>query len=258
MDATLKDKSVIAVASALALGLPFGISAQTTSPELVASLEALRAGDCSTVGELINKNLDASGAMKILAGVLREEGLCVERDIDSARRYYEAAEPAKDWGSAMRIGLSYALGEGVNRSYSKAGAWLEKSRDWQGKPPTSNKMTFASLPATEITPATEWSGYIVSVYFLGANGIKYPLEAKRLGAEGEYRVRVCVVSGSVAVTPERVEPSPAAGTARVVGRRELTQAIDDAYAHALAVLPRPDASPPKNVCFTNPISFKLR
>lgn len=246
-----------AAAFLTAAALSATASAQDVSPELSAAFVALRSGDCVKLGSLVNDSLDSSSAIKLVAGLMHEEGLCLDRSAERAQRYYQSAESSKDWKSAMRIGLAYALGDGIGRSYSKAGAWFEKSFVWQGRPSISQKLVLAPVSGGEVTPLTEWNGYLTSVYFVGGNSVKYTSKARSLGAEGEYRVNVCLARGGVTATPERIGPSASAGVALQAGRHELISSIEDSYRRAISALPPPSMPAPHEACFANTITFRL-
>lgn len=232
--------------------------AQSSTPELSAALEALRKGDCDQLASIVNEGLASNASLQLVAGVMHEEGLCVTRDIVKATRYYDAAEAAKDWQSSLRIGLSYALGDSLEKSYSKAGAWLAKSLEQQDKPLASQKLSVATIPGAETTPLTEWNGYLISVYYLGSRMIRYPREALRLGAEGEYLVKVCLKDGVVSARPENISPGPAAGVARYTGSRELLQTIEATYNQAIRALPPPEVPAPNAGCFQNKLTFQVQ
>jgi hypothetical protein len=243
-------RSIVVVASAL-LGV-------AEAQPLRDAFDALRAGDCVQVGKLVNENLDTDAGVVQFAGVIYEEGLCVERDLDRARRYYDAPSTTRDWRSAIEIGLMYLQGDALPRSYTKAGAWFARSSRLSGSESSYKFPGLATLPVKEATAATEWGGYLISVGFVGSRTVKYPSEAIRVGAEGSYLARVCLVDGTVQVQAVATRPGPAAGTASLTGKRLISEAIDDAYRKAMQTMPRPKYEPIGHTCFEQPLSFRIR
>jgi TPR repeat protein len=224
------------------------------------AIEAIRKNDCATLGEVVNRQLDASTALRYLAGAMYEEGICVERDLARAGRYYAAGDERRDAGAARDMALQYLKGTEMPRSYARAGAWLAKSYALRQESEAALKLpqSIASLPANEARPEEEWAGYLVTIGFVGATTIRYPDEALRTGTEGQFVARVCVDDGTVKATAVAVRPGPSAGVASLQGKREIERAIEQGYARVLAGLPPPRVPAPGRLCFEQPLTFRIR
>jgi TPR repeat protein len=198
--------------------------------------------------------------VQYLAGVMHEEGICVDRDLGRASRYYAAADQRRDDGAAQDIGLEYLKGSELPRSYARAGAWLAKSLSMLGQGSAEVRLprSIVALPAARIPPEGEWAGYLVSVGFVGARTLRYPNDALRSGTEGSFVAHVCVAEGTVNATTVKIEPGPAAGTASVTGRRQLLQAIEANYETVMKSMPPPPAPAPGGLCFQQPVVFRIR
>ena len=245
------------LAPALGLALAAGAAQATPFGEAMA---AIKANDCARLGEVVNRHLDASTAVQYLVGVMHEEGLCVDRDLERAGRYYAAADGQRDDGAARDIGFEYLKGSELPRSYARAGAWLAKSLSMRRDEASEVRLprSIVALPAARIPPDAEWAGYLVSVGFIGARTLQYPTDALRNGTEGSFVAHVCVADGTVSAATVKVEPGPAAGTASVRGRRQLQAAIEANYETVMKSMPPPPGPAPGGLCFEQPVVFRIR
>lgn len=242
---------------ALAVGMSAG--AAQAAP-LAEAMEAIKSNDCARLGDAVNRHIDSSAAVQYLAGVMHEEGICVERDLDRAGRYYAAADQRRDGSAARDIGLEYLKGSELPRSYARAGAWLAKSLSMRRESSSQVRLprSIVALPATHVPPEAEWAGYLVSVGFVSSHTLQYPKEALRNGTEGSFIARVCVADGTVNTTTVKVEPGPVAGTASVAGRRQLLHAIEENYDTVMKSMPPPPAPAPGGLCFQQSVVFRIR
>jgi hypothetical protein len=247
---------IVAVAT---LACAMSAFAQPSSPFRDA-IDALKANDCVRLGTVIDQHLDASPAVSYLAGALNEEGVCVDRDLAKAARYYAAADARKDDAAALDMALAYLPGDSLPRSYGRAGAWFWRSRALRhdASAPLKAPRGLPTLPAVAVDADGDWAGYLVSVAFVASRTQRYPSDALRIGAEGHYRARVCVAGGTVSATAVASTPGPAAGVASLQGQRQIRQAIEDNYQTVMRALPRPSAEPRAEMCFDQPLSFRLR
>jgi TPR repeat protein len=227
---------------------------------LQEALDAIKGNDCGRLGEVLNRHLDGNTAVQYLAGVIHEEAICVDRDLERAARYYAAADGRRDATAARDIALVYLRGGELPRSYARAGAWLGKMYAWRrdGVDEVKLPRSIVALPAASVDPASEWAGYLVGVGFVGSHTMQYPKDALRNGIEGSFKALVCVADGTVNATTVTVEPGPIAGTAAVRGRRQLLDAIEENYATVMKTMPPPPSPAPAGLCFRQPIVFRIR
>jgi hypothetical protein len=242
------------VAAALFAG---ALAAQATP--FADAMDAIKANDCRKLGDAVNEHLDSSAAVKYLAGAMYEEGICVDRDLGKAARYYAAADGAGDSGAARDMALQYLRGTNLRHSYARAGAWFAKSFHLAGSAPeTKLPRSLPQLPASAISPDAEWAGYLVSVGFIGSVTTPYPNQALRDNVEGKFNATVCLASGTVETKAIRVEPGPSAGVRAVQGSATLQRALEQNFRSVLESMPAPKSPPPGPMCFEQPVDFKIR
>lgn len=224
------------------------------------AIDAIKANDCARLGETVNRHLDASAAVQYLVGAMHEEGICVDRDLDRAGRYYAAADVARKPDAARDLGFEYVTGLNLPRSYTRAGAWFVKSLTFRGEGSSELKLPsgIPTLPVTEASARSEWAGYLVSVGFIASRTQRYPGEALRLRTEGEFVAKVCVHDGSVSTTAVSVAPGPGAGVVRLQGKREILAAIEGNYENVMKSMPPPTQPAPGPLCFHQPLDFRIR
>lgn len=224
------------------------------------AMAAVESNDCHRLGEVVNRHLDDSTAVKYLVGAMFEEGLCVERDPSKAAAYYAAGDTAKQAEAARDMGLEYVTGLRLPRSYSRAGAWLIKAmaigegqtqelKQWRG---------VTTLPLSEPTARSEWTGYLVSAGYIASRTLQYPNEALRLRTEGNFLVKLCAKDGTVTTTAVSESSDPAAGVAALQGRREILAAIEAGYENVMKRMPAPGSPVSEQLCFHWPLAFKIR
>jgi hypothetical protein len=219
------------------------------------AIAAIRADDCAKLGSMVNGEMDTNPAMQLVAGVIHEEGYCVDRSDERARRYYEAAMNTADNGSLIDLGLSYAQGDGLPKSYSKAGAWLARAASRGGD---SRLPRVASLPAGMPTAETEWNGYLMSVSYVTTRLIRYPKDALASRTEGKVLARVCLYDGTVQVSTLDITPDPSSGVASLQRKNQMVGAVEDGFQRALQLMKKPSVPPARNDCFEQPVQFRVR
>lgn len=262
----------LAVLAGLATAAP-----AATFDEAVA---AIRAKDCARLGQVVNAGIDKSAASLLyVAGLMFDEGLCVDSDARRARDFLDAGAKLGDRRAAVALGLHYALGDGLPRSYARAGAWLQHAealelRDLSGRELSARERlrrdalgeagnllryghALPPLPA-DGDPAVEWDGYLRSTHFLATRLIRYPRDALLSGVEGFYAVKVCPLTESVEISRARLAGDgvgPSADRARA--ERLLQREIERAYGEAQRVLPRPATAPGAAKCIRSHVDFRI-
>ena len=237
----------------------FACASAAQAVPFAEATEAIRSNDCRQLGDVVNRHLESSTAVTYLAGAMFEEGICVQRDLQKAARYYAVADERKDAGAAQDMALAYVEGSQLPRSYARAGAWFVKSFALRhGGSALRLPRGLAPLPIGDPTPDAEWAGYLISVAFIGSRSLKYPAEALRAGAEGRFSARVCLADGTVKTTAIEVRPGPSAGVASLQGKREILQAIEANYEKVMQAMPRPTSPPAGPGCFEQPVDFRIR
>lgn len=240
------------------------ISALMAGGALAAPLDdamsAVGAGDCQRVGAIVNRGIeDRTPSLLYFAGLMYDEGLCVDRDAERAARYYQAGAQIGDWRAARDLGLRYALGDGLPRSYTRASAWLQHAEQLGRQEPTRTAQPHLALPPAGEDTATEWLGYLWSLHFLAGRLARYPRDALVMGAEGEFDAHVCPAQDRVEVAVRRQRgPGVWTGTDHVRSRHELIREVERAYLEAMRVLPRPAAVPADHQCLQNVFVFRIQ
>lgn len=219
------------------------------------AIGATKADDCARLGAMVNDEMDTNPAMQLVAGVIHEEGYCVDRSDERARRYYEAGLSKADLGSLVDLGLAYAQGEGLPKSYSKAGAWLAEAARRNGN---SRLPRVASIPAGPPTPETEWNGYLMSISYVANRLIRYPKDALVSKMEGTVLAKVCLNYGTVQVSTSDVKVDPVSGATSIERRNQMGRAVEDGFQRAIQVMKKPAVAPARNDCFEQPVRFRIR
>ncbi len=253
--------------------------AEAKSTAFDQAIASIRARDCEALGEIVNRGIeDRAPDLLYVAGLMHDEGLCVDADPVRARMYFDAGAQQGDREAAVALGLHYALADGLPRSYGRAGAWLLHAkalelRSLEGRSVDEfdrhrmealreSVLAGPYLHAVPPMPAdgdnlAEWLGYLSSVHFLGSRLIDYPKRALHAGAEGAFRLRVCPHTNQVEVrhAPRASGlPSTTSGAALHALRQEVVRA----YRNAQRLLPRPLAIPDPASCMETVIVFRLQ
>ena len=221
--------------AALLLVPPLYAAAQGDA--IAPAVAAIKANDCAALGAAANRGIKESvPALLYVAGLMFEEGLCVEADRERANRFYRAAEAPGDWNAARDLGLRFALGDGLPRSFTRAYAWLDHARALRDAPGQPAPLR---LPRTAAgTEEDEWRGYLYAVWWVGNSLTQFPPDVQVEGVDAETSVRVCPLKMQVEVKFDGVPGGQAAGALRP--RRAAVQSeLERAYSRALTVLPMP-------------------
>jgi hypothetical protein len=56
------------------------------------AIAAIRADDCAKLGSMVNSEMDTNPAMQLVAGVIHEEGYCVDRSGERATALLRCSE----------------------------------------------------------------------------------------------------------------------------------------------------------------------
>ncbi len=249
------------------------------------AFSAIAARDCARLGQIVNTGIDAQvTALVYMAGLMQDEGLCVEANPERARTYLDAAARQGDRQAALDIGLRYALGDGLARSYARASAWLahatalelrdldraateerQLSVDQQARREALSKQPNAARYATSLPKmpvaedmVAEWQGYLYAVHYLAARQIIYPREALQIGANGSYGIRVCPESEAVSLERIRLDSDRGPSNEQTAADRGLRRAVAQAYEDAMRSLPRPVAAPSQGSCMRSTTAFVLK
>lgn len=245
--------------AALLVALPLQATAQGTAlgDAIAPALVAIKANDCAALGAAANRGIEKRvPALLYVAGLMHEEGLCVEVDRERASRFYRAAESPGDWSAARDLGLRFALGDGLPQSFARAYPWLEHARLLRDAPdrPAALRLPRAASDSDE----DEWRGYLHAVWWVGSSLTRFPPEVLAEGVEAETAVRVCPLRMQVEVKFDGVPSGQVAGG--VQPRRAAVQSeLERAYSRALTVLPMPvTRGEPEVKCIEDRVGFRPR
>lgn len=239
--------------------------AATGSIAFDEAMQAVRAKDCTRLTALVKDGVERQiPGLLYVAGLMRDEALCVERDPDRAFQFYSAGGKRGDRDSALAIGLRYALGDGLRRSYARAASWLThadalelgllegRSLDWPSRVKYDALKrrglerfgTFVPI-LPEDDPTAPWMGYVLTVHALASqalHGKARSLAAK--GFQGVYLIDVCPTSEVIQAT--RVKQPNGAMTPSaesVATERTAREVIERTYQGTQQALPRPMTAP---------------
>jgi hypothetical protein len=232
------------------------------SAALDEAMSAIKAGDCSRLAAWVNDpSTEGRAARDYVAGLMYEEGYCVERDSGRAQRLYDAATAAPDVAAASNIGLRYALGDVLPQDYPKSGRWLSFAdavlvtmQSGQGSPLLPKVPALgASRDAKQV-----WLGYLVSAHYVGTQMLRRQRGLSDTLRPAEAVVRLCPAADGFSVqTRSRADPV-GGGSARARAEQDVLEA----YRKAKELLPAsglpvfaPEAPPP---CIERRIEYKLR
>lgn len=216
--------------------------AGTAGGELPSSIgpaiDAIRANDCAVLGQVVNRGIDQrEPGMLYVAGMMFEDGYCVEIDRARAARFYRAAEEKGDLRAAAALGLAYALGDGLPRSYSRAAPFLRHAyalvRRDQGPGPSEWRIALPR-PLLFDEPHDEVIGYLVTLYWIVTASLEYDGQMNRTGFESEAHVKMCPDRKSIDVSFSNSD-----GRLRASTEQAVREKIERAYEKAQRAAPRP-------------------
>lgn len=242
------------------LALASGVA--RASAALDEPMAAIKAGDCSRLAAWTNDpSTEGRAARDFVAGLMYEEGYCVERDPGRAQRLYDAATAAPDVAAASNIGLRYALGDVLPQDYLKSGRWLGFADGVLVK--MQSGLGSADLPKVPPLDAPRgaqqvWLGYFISAHYVGTQILRRQRGLSDTLRPAEAVVRLCPAADGFSVqTRSRADPA-GSGSARTRAEQDVLEA----YRKAKELLPTsglpafaPDAPPP---CVERRIEYKLR
>jgi hypothetical protein len=220
---------VIRPSLAGALALALNAAAAGASEPLLSdpAVVALRKHDCKLAVHEANAEAQSnSGVGLFVAGRILDEGICVNKDSESAAAFFEKSADAGNTAAALGYAMKVGLGEGGAQDFRRAGDLCHKAGiDSKGR------LSFYSL------------GYACTVGGLAGRLLR---ESLPLGA---FRIPT---------PPARVEFSPASGEFRILSAPEALhadaptgslvgaplvdprRAIEKAWREAVASVPKPD------------------
>ncbi len=225
-------------------------------------MAAIKARDCARLAAWANdQSADGRAARDYVAGLMYEEGYCVERDPGRAQRLYDAATTTPDVAAASNIGLRYALGDVLPQDYLKSGRWLSFADavlvKMQAGPGSAD---LPRVPPIEAPRGAQqvWLGYLVSAHYVGTQILRRQRGMSDTLRPAEAIVRLCPAPDGFSVqTRSRADPA-VGGSAR--SRAE--QDVADAYRRTKELLPTsglpvfaPESPPP---CVERRVEYKLR
>ena len=198
--------------------------------ELPDVYRAIDTGDCKAAGDAINRGLEGNDPEAwFFAGFLYDATGCVADDPARAARYYQRAVDGGYTDAANLLGRLHALGRGVPQDYATAELWYAKGR--------KASSTGASRSADEVRAA----GYATTVAQLARLTVRYPQDAERSGVDST--LETLFDPSTAKLTYRYVRTGITTGT-NVARSSAFTDAVDAAYATALARAPRPDRPVP--------------
>jgi hypothetical protein len=242
------------------LALTSGVAQATAA--LDEPMAAIRAGDCTRLAAWVNDpSVEGRAARDFVAGLMYEEGYCVERDPARAQRLYDAATAAPDVAAASNIGLRYALGDVLPQDYLKSGRWLSFADSVLIR--MQSGLGSADLPKVPPLDAPRgarqvWLGYFISAHYVGTQILRRQRGLSDTLRPAEAVVLLCpAADGFTVQTRSRADPA-GGGSART----KAEQDVAEAYRRAKELLPTlglpaftSDAPPP---CLERRIEYKLR
>ncbi len=108
----------ILFAGAAALSASAAASTLASHPVVLA----VRHGDCVGAVKLVNVEVSANDSQTaFLAGRMLDEGVCVQKDRNSATQYFARAADLGDKPATIDYAAKVGLGEGAEQSYERAG-----------------------------------------------------------------------------------------------------------------------------------------
>ena len=266
------------IAATVACLLMTAAASPATGATLDEAMAAVRAKDCGRLGAVVNAGIDKRAVpLLYLAGLMFDEGLCVDPDAKRARNFYDNAARSGDRATAIALGLHYALADGLPRSYARAGTWLmhayalevrDLERSAASQVAIDRRDALREIPGldrymTMLPPmppnndaVAEWAGYLTSVHFLAARTMRFPRVSLEAGMDASYAVRVCPQSDKVEIARTRMPRSESGGVDASRAERALRDEIERAYREAQRLLPRPQALPGEAKCLRAPVAFR--
>jgi len=229
----------------LAVLFSAGVSASPQGPHAQTALEALRRSDCQVAVENLNKGIAAREADAFFwAGRFLDAGACVGIDKPQAAEMFDVAVQLGNERARIELGGKHGLGIGFPQSYEMAGEVFRSA----GLDPQKRSSRYSL-------------GYAGTLRAAAAEQLfaRIPGDLIHAGFSGEIYVDFQSASGKVNV---RLGPQFAMRTDARTGsnlrrsRVEILNVVEDAWADAMKVVPKPDAAKLDNELITIPIRIE--
>ena len=214
---------VFLVAAGAAASAPAAATTLASNPVVVA----VRHGDC--VGAVKLVNLEGSSnddQTAFLAGRMLDEGVCVQKDRNSATQFFARAADLGDKSATIDYGAKIGLGEGAEQSYERAGMLCRTG----GLDPQAKLPTYAL-------------GYACTVSALAGELLRVSLPKGAFRANGgALVVAFAPASGSMTIksTPQVGVAESGTGSNLRSPLINAPQEINKAWRDAVAAAPKPD------------------
>jgi TPR repeat protein len=225
-------------------------------------MAAIKAGDCARLAAWVNDpSAEGRAARDYVAGLMYEEGFCVERDAGRAQRLFDSAKASPDVAAASNIGLRYALGDVLPQSYLKSGRWLSFADGVLVKMQAG--LGSADLPKVPPIDGSQgaqqvWFGYLVSAHYVGTQILRRQRGVTDTLRPAEAVATLCPAADGFSLEI-RTRADPAGGAS---ARTKAQQDVADAYRKAKELLPTsglPAFTPEaQRLCIERRIEYKLR
>lgn len=223
------------------LALAWTTAARADSRDLYL---ALKDGDCVAFGNAINQGMEQSDPESFFfAGFLYDNTSCVAEDPAKAARYYRRALALGYADARGPLGLLHGLGRGVSQDYIAAYRWYTAGANGQ---PGSADVDPESARA---------GGYAITVAQVARDRVRYPVSAERAGIESSIDVLFEPASGRITFGNARTSIEVGSNIGKSGPFRD---AIEAAYAEAVATVRRPDDLARVPLRFGTPWRFGIR
>jgi hypothetical protein len=214
---------VFLVAVSAALSAPAAATTLASHPVVVA----VHHGDCIGAVNLVNLGLSSiDDQTAFLAGRMLDEGVCVQKDRNSATQFFARASDLGDKPATIDYGAKIGLGEGAEQSYERAGMLCRTG----GLDPQAKLPTYAL-------------GYACTVSVLAGELLRVSLPKGAFHANaGALVVAFTPVNGSMSIksTPQVGVADTSTGSNLRSPLINAPQEINKAWRDALAAAPKPD------------------
>jgi hypothetical protein len=211
------------VAFAAALSAPAAATTLASHPVVLA----VHHGDCVGAIKLVNLELSSiDDQTAFLAGRMLDEGVCVQKDRNSATQFFARAADLGDRPATIDYAAKIGLGEGVEQSYERAGILCR----------TGGLDPQAKLPTYEL-------GYVCTVSALAGELLRVSLPKGAFRANtGALVVAFTPANGSMTIksTPQVGVADSSTGSNLRSALINAPQEINKAWRDAVAAAPKPD------------------
>lgn len=191
---------------------------------------ALKRGDCGAAVDLANRGAASNdGQATYLAGRMLQEGVCVQKDFAAAGRFFARASDLGERDSSLEYAAKVGLGgDGFEQSYERAGQICRAA----GVDPQARSSLYSL-------------GYACTLRSVAGLYLRTKLPAGALIPDsGPLLVEFSPASGELKVRamPQVAHDDPPLGTTLRRPRVNAREKTEQAWQHALAIVPKPEAA----------------